>query len=146
MHSRILKSGDQVSWILVLDEDDEVIATISSFARSNSIASATFQAIGAFREATLGYFSWDRKEYERIAVGEQVELVSLLGDIARGPDGPVVHAHAVLGRRDGTALAGHLLAGRVRPTLELILSSAPAALARRYDPRTGLALIDTTYG
>jgi uncharacterized protein len=59
-------------------------------------------------------------------VREQVKVASLLGDVSSGKDGPVVHAHVVLGRRDGSALAGHLLAVRVRPTLELILTTTGA--------------------
>lgn len=128
--------------MLVFDEGDEVISTVASFARTKSLHASGLQAIGGFSEATLGYFDWERKDYERIPVREQVEVVSLLGDIAMGSDGPAVHAHAVLGRRDGTALAGHLLAGHVRPTLEMILTGTPAALVRKYDERTGLALID----
>jgi len=58
-------------------------------------------------------------------VREQVKVASLLG-VSSGKDGPVVHAHVVLGRRDGSALAGHLLAVRVRPTLELILTTTGA--------------------
>ena len=49
----------------------------------------------------------------------------VVGDIAIGPDGkPSVHVHAVLGRRDGTAMAGHLQEARVRPTLEIIVTGA----------------------
>jgi predicted DNA-binding protein with PD1-like motif len=47
----------------------------------------------------------------------------------------------VLGRRDGTALGGHLLRGVVNPTLEVVLTESPAQLRKRVDERTGLALI-----
>ena len=91
----------------------------------------------------LGYFDWQKKEYERIPIREQVEVLSLLGDVALGPDGkPKLHAHIVLGKRDGSAHGGHLLEGRVRPTLEVLLIQSPAALQKVHDPETGLALID----
>jgi hypothetical protein len=65
-----------------------------------------------------------------------------VGDIAVGPDGkPSVHVHAVLGRRDGTALAGHLQEGYVRPTLEIIITESPAHLCKVKDAESGLALI-----
>ena len=58
-------------------------------------------------------FEWETKQYRPIPVDEQVEVASLVGDIALGPDGkPSIHLHAVLGRHDGTALAGHLLEAR----------------------------------
>ncbi|HEX6082166.1 MAG TPA: DUF296 domain-containing protein, partial [Methylomirabilota bacterium] len=73
---------------------------------------------------------------------EQVEVVSLLGNVALDSGEPRIHAHVVVGRSDGGALGGHLLAGFVDPTLEVTLVEAPAALQRRTDPATGLALIE----
>jgi predicted DNA-binding protein with PD1-like motif len=85
---------------------------------------------------------WETKQYRPIPVAEQVEVASLVGDIAIGPDQkPSVHVHAVLGRRDGTALAGHLLEARVRPTLEIIVTESPAHLCKANDAESGLALI-----
>src|SRR5437763_15498131 len=84
MKARSLGTSDPPSWILVFDEGDEVISTLESFARAQALRAAHFQAIGAFREATLGFFEWSSKTYEQIPVREQVEVVSLLGDIASG--------------------------------------------------------------
>jgi len=113
-----------------------------NFAKENRLGGSHFTAIGAFQEVTLGYFDWQRKDYNRIPVREQVEVVSLVGDVAEDDKGgPKVHAHVVVGRSDGLALAGHLLDGRVRPTLELILTESPVHLRRRHDAESGLALI-----
>ena len=99
-------------------------------------------AIGALSSAKLAFFDWETKQYRPIPVEEQVEVASLVGDIAVGPDGkPSVHVHAVLGRRDGTALAGHLQEGHVRPTLEIIITKSPAHLCKVKDAESGLALI-----
>lgn len=66
-----------------------------------------------------------------------------IGDLAHGPDGkPSLHIHCVLGCPGGRALAGHLLEGHVRPTLEVILTDSPVHLRKRHDPESGLALID----
>jgi predicted DNA-binding protein with PD1-like motif len=59
---------------------------------------------------------------------------------------PKVHAHVVVGKRDGTAHGGHLLEARVRPTLEVILVQPPGHLRRRFDPRSKLALIEIEEG
>jgi uncharacterized protein len=99
-------------------------------------------AIGALAGAKLGYFDWDTKQYRSIPVAEQVVVASLVGDIAIGPDGqPSVHVRAVLGRRDGGAVAGHLLEARVRPKLEIIVTESPAHLCKVKDAESGLALI-----
>lgn len=144
MRSRTLHTvGKERTLAIVLATGDEAMACLKQFADAEHITSAQFTAIGAFETAVLGYFDWSSKEYRRNPVDEQVEVASLTGDIAIGPDGkPALHIHCVLGRRDGSALAGHLIEGRVRPTLEVILVESPAHLRKRHDPESGLALID----
>lgn len=79
--------------------------------------------------------------YQPIPVREQVEVLRSPARFALSPEGdPTLHIHAMLGRRDGTALAGHLTEAHVRPTLEIILT-APAYLQKVQDPESGLALI-----
>ncbi len=142
MKSRLLHEVEGLqTYLLVFDAADEVIDVLSAFAREHALAGSRFTAIGAFERATLGWFDWERRDYDRIPVDEQVEVVALQGDIAIDDDGPRVHAHAVLGRRDGSALGGHLLGGRVRPTLELTLTETPSFVRRAYDARSGLNLI-----
>jgi uncharacterized protein len=89
----------------------------------------------------LRYFDPQTKEYRRIVVEEQVEGLSLLGDVAVAAEGPTLHVHAVLGTADGSVVGGHLLEGYVRPTLEVILIQPRSYLRKRRDPVTGLALI-----
>jgi len=148
MKSRRIDGGDgsaggrgERTWVLVLEPGDEVMATLQAFARDQGLDASRISAIGAFERATLGYFDRSRKDYERIAIDEQVEVLSLLGDIARKGDEAVVHLHAVLGRRDGSTRGGQLLEAAVWPTLEVMLVEAPAHLKRRHDPDSGLALI-----
>ena len=142
MRARTIDGKGERTWALVCDTGDEALATLLRFAAQQRLTAAHFTAIGAFSEATLGYFDWASKTYETIPVREQVEVLSLIGDVALEKDAPKVHAHAVLGKRDGSAHGGHLLAARVRPTLEVILVESPAHLRRVFDPESGLALIE----
>lgn len=134
--------GVRDSFVAVLDKGDEAIAELTQLARDHDLAAAQLTAIGAFRRATLGWFDRDQRRYREIPVDEQVEVLSLIGDIALADDQPKVHAHAVLGRADGSTVGGHLLSGEVWPTLEVVLSEAPAELRKHTDPETGLALVD----
>jgi predicted DNA-binding protein with PD1-like motif len=132
----------QATWIVVLETGDEAMECLKRFAEDEALDSASFTAIGAFERATLAYFDWDKREYVPIPVDEQVEVASFVGDIVLGPDGEtVVHAHVVLGKRDGSAMAGHLQKGYVRPTLELMLTETPGALRKQMDQASGLPLI-----
>jgi predicted DNA-binding protein with PD1-like motif len=131
------------TFAVVFDTGDEVAGGLLDFARQHAVAGAYFTAIGALRDVMLGYWRWETKDYERIPLREQVEVLTLAGNVALAPDGtPKVHAHVVVGKADGTAHGGHLLEGHVRPTLEVILVESPRTLRRTHDPATGLALID----
>lgn len=143
MRSKLISDhGGQRTFVLVFDTGDEAISGLKQFSDREQLSAAQFSAIGAFSGAVIAYFEWEHKEYSHIPVEEQVEVASLNGDVAIAPDGSrAIHAHCVLGRRDGAALAGHLIEGHVRPTLEVILTELPDHLQKRYDPETGLALI-----
>lgn len=128
-------------YALAFEKGDNVIETLSAFARDRGIGAAHFTAIGAFRDATLAYFDWSTKEYEEISVDEQVEVASLTGNIATVDGEPAIHVHCVLGRSDGSTVAGHLVEARVRPTLELFLVVGPGSLEKHADHETGLDLL-----
>ncbi len=130
------------TFVVIFDTGDEVGKGLADFARDNGLAAAHFTAIVAFRDVILGYFDWERKEYRKIPVHEQVEVLSLMGDVSLDEKGnPMVHAHIVVGRSDGSTRGGHLLGGHVRPTLEVVLVESPTHLRRRHDTESGLALI-----
>jgi predicted DNA-binding protein with PD1-like motif len=136
-------AGGRRTFALVLDTGDEAMDEIMKFAVRERVTAAQISGIGAFETAVLRYFDWETKEYQDLPVDEQVEVASLLGDIGEDGEkgGPAVHVHLVAGRRDGSALAGHLKTGRVRPTLELIVTEVPSHLCRRKDPESGVNLI-----
>ena len=142
MKSKILNTSPERTIALVFDKGDDVVSLLEKFAEDNALLASRFSAIGALRGAVLGYFDWERKEYERIPVQEQVEVLSFNGDIALDGDRHKVHAHAVLGRRDGSTIGGHVLQATVQPTLEVLLIESPGYLRKTCNPETGLALID----
>jgi uncharacterized protein len=127
--------------LLVLDPDDEFVASLTDFAKKNRIEGGSFSAIGAFQQATIAYWNRETKEYEKIEVAEQVEVLALGGSIARSSDDVKIHAHAVLGRRDGSTIGGHLMRGVVFPTLEIFVVDYGARLTRQKDVETGLWLL-----
>ena len=143
MQQKLLgEANGQRTFAVVLETGDEVMASLQSFVRQRRIAAAQITAIGAFKSVVLKYFDWDSKKYMSNKVDEQVEVASLIGDVAVAPSGePALHIHLVVGRRDGTALAGHLGSAMVRPTLEVVITESPAHLQKVEDPATGLALI-----
>jgi predicted DNA-binding protein with PD1-like motif len=141
MRAKLLHEAGERVFAVIFETGEDPVAGLTRFAEEQNLSASSFTAIGAFSEATLGYFDWEKKDYERIPVAEQVEVLALLGDIAVEGQKKKVHAHVVLGRRDGSARGGHLLSAKVRPTLEVILTESPSYLRRKPDPASGLALI-----
>lgn len=127
--------------VLVFEKGDNVMPTLEKWCAEQAVTAAHFTGIGAFAEVTVAWFDWDAKEYRDIPIREQVEVLSLVGDVARNNDKPAVHAHLVVGLHDGSTRGGHFVDGVVRPTLELVMQETPAYLAKRHDPESGLALI-----
>jgi uncharacterized protein len=142
--TKLIHDDGEKTFAIVFDKGDEVAGGLLSFAKDNNLSASHFTAIGAFERVTLGFFEREREDYKRIIIDEQVEVLSLAGDVALDGDEPKVHAHVVVGKRDGTAHGGHLLEARVWPTLEVILVESPQHLRRKMDKETGLALISLT--
>lgn len=141
MHYKVINERPR-TFALVFKTNDELAQGLQSFASEQRLASASFTAIGALSFVKLGWFNWETKQYEpSVCLDEQVELLSLIGDIALKDGKPQVHAHAVVGKRDGTAHGGHLLQANVRPTCEVVLTESPAHLKKEFDPAAGIALI-----
>jgi predicted DNA-binding protein with PD1-like motif len=134
--------GATETYALIFDKGDEAVRGLIRFAKECRLGGSHLTAIGAFSDATLGFFDRDKKEYRKIPIREQVEVLSLVGDIALKDGAPQLHAHVVVGKADGSAHGGHLLEAHVWPTLEVIVTESPKHLRRKIDEETGLALID----
>jgi hypothetical protein len=141
-HKLLHDNAGQRTFAVVLETGDEVLKCLQSFVTDQRMRAAEFTAIGAFSDVVLKYFDWQTKKYKENRINEQVEVASLIGDVAASPSGePAIHVHLVVGKRDGSAMAGHLGEAHVRPTLEVVLVESPAHLHKVTDPESGLALI-----
>lgn len=130
------------TFVLVCDRGDDPVEALTAAAKRFDLSSGSLTGIGAFSRVTLGFFDRARRDYARRVIRDQVEVVSLVGNVALDAGEPRVHVHVVVARYDGSALGGHLLAGSVEPTLEVMIVESPTALRRKTDLATGLALLD----
>lgn len=139
----VSKPGETRVWIAVLKDGEETKEALLEIAKKQKIENASFVALGAFARATVAYFDWQKKKYQDIPIDEQVEVITLVGDIVPDEKGNAsLHAHTVLGCRDGSTRGGHLQEGHVRPTLEITITETPAHLTRRKHSELGVALIE----
>lgn len=141
MRARLIAETPK-TFVLVFETGDELASGLKAFAAKEHLTAASFKAIGAFCAVKLAWFDWEAKTYNpSVELNEQLELLSLIGDVALKDGKPAVHAHAVVGKKDGSAHGGHLLEAIVRPTCEVVLTESPASLHKEIDPESGLALI-----
>jgi predicted DNA-binding protein with PD1-like motif len=134
------KPGER-TYAVVFGTGDEVLAGLTEFAENEHLGAARITGIGALQSATLGWLDLDRKAYHAIRVPEQVEVTSMVGDIAQYNRKPAVHVHMNLSHKDGTVTGGHLLEAFVRPTLEVMITEYPHTMQKQLDPETGMTLI-----
>jgi predicted DNA-binding protein with PD1-like motif len=145
VESKLIQDGEEKTFVLVFETGEEVAGQLLRFAKEKNFTGAHLTAIGAFERVTVGFFEVAKKDYAKIPIKEQVEVLSLVGNIALNDKGePTLHAHVVVGKSDGTAHGGHLLDGVVRPTLEVVLTESARHLCRTTRPELGLALLDLT--
>jgi len=142
MKAKVVEDADVVTYVVVCDPGDEAVAALAEFARAERLEAAQITGVGGFERATVGWFDRAARQFRHIPVDQQCEVLSLVGDVAEGQDGPSLNIHVVLGLPDGTTRGGHLIEGPVFPTLEAIVTETPAQLRRVMRPDLGVALID----
>lgn len=141
MKSKLISNRGPKTYAVVFESGEEAVSGLSKFAKENSLGGSRLTAIGGFRDVVLGYFELDKKDYKKIPLEEQVEVLSLVGDITLHNGEPKLHIHAVVGTSSGMARGGHLIEAHVCPTLEVMVTESPKILSREHDEATGLALI-----
>ena len=143
MKITLLRDGPERTFTVLLDEGDEPVSALLQFARDHKITAAHLTACGGFQRVTLGHFEPSAKEYKRIAIHEQVELLSFMGDLAGDDQGQSqLHAKVVVSKADGSTCGSHLFEASVRPTMEIVVVESPCELRRRVREDVGPALLD----
>ena len=129
-------------YAVIFGKGDEVLSGLLDFADEYQVTSGHFTAIGALSGATVAWFDDQKKMFHEIPINTQVEVLSMIGDLALYQGKPAVHTHMVVGDRDGKTTGGHVIEAFVFPTLEVFVTVDPTPLHKKYDPETDLTLID----
>lgn len=145
MQVQLLNPGEPTKhYAVIFYQGDKAFSGLLEFAQKYHVTSAHFTAIGAVENATVAWFDPQRKMYKKIPINGQHEVIGMSGDIALYQGKPIVHSHIVVAGPDGTTRGGHLLAAHVFPTLEVMVTTDPVAMQRRFEPTIDATLIDPT--
>jgi predicted DNA-binding protein with PD1-like motif len=144
LQSRVISESThgEKTYAVAFAKGDEILSGLTEFAARKNLTSGYFTAIGALQKARFGWFDRARKAYRHIPINGQVELISLIGNVALVNGTPQIHAHGAVGFRDGQMRGGHLLEAVAWPTLELFFTTWPTTLIKQHDEETDLSLFN----
>lgn len=151
MHYKQLKHG----YLIRIMKDEELITELTNFCKEKLILGASLTGIGGANKCEIAYFSMETKQYSSKVFNEQLELLSITGNITIVNKQPFVHAHVVLGDKGMKTYGGHLKNAIVCPTAEIILTEfvdetvdgangigTKLKIERKKDEISGLNLMD----
>ena len=125
-----------------LESGEHANSTVLGLLSQEGIGYATLTGLGAVRWLKLAYWNALTRAYEEHELEEQLEVVSLVGNVSLRDDQPFLHWHVSLGRHDLSMLGGHFLDAIAHPNLEVWIQHEAGAVHRRVEPASGLALMD----
>ena len=124
-----------------LPHGKDLITFIEDFCKKESIQMATFSVIGAVSSVTMGVYDQKQQVYVTFTEEAQLEIVTCIGNVSLMDGNPVVHAHIVLGDKQGKVTGGHLFSETILFAGEIELQELTGKpLERAYDDTTGLML------
>ena len=124
-----------------LDKGEDILEGLFNVMKQLHISAGVISGIGAVTEARLAYYNGETRTYEEKEFPEPLEIVSLKGNISIKDNAIFPHLHAVLSRRDFTAVGGHLLPRTYVFAFEFeIIPFTGEPFVRGFDDATGLFL------
>ena len=120
--------------------DSDLIKAITELAEARGITTATFTAIGAVKNAKLGFYDQVEHKYGEMKIDTHQEIASCIGNVTLKDGKPFVHAHAVLADENGRTIAGHLIEAAVFAAEIHLCELEGTKLERKFDEKTGLSL------
>ncbi|RCK75936.1 MAG: hypothetical protein IGBAC_1211 [Ignavibacteriae bacterium] len=124
-----------------IPKGEDLYDALTKIALEEDIRTGKLIAIGAVTEAVIGFFDQKLNEYNKIFLSTEHEILNCSGNISLKEGKPFVHAHIILGDKDGKVFGGHLMNGTKVFACEVIIDEYSGEdLNREKDNVTGLFL------
>lgn len=114
--------------MLRLDHDEDVLGAIQGFVSKDESTLVIVAGLGMMHDFELGYF--DNGQYVRKRFSEPHELLSMQGSVSSEGENRI-HIHVSVADKNHRAFGGHLLAGKVWMSNEIVLVRLAGARSRR---------------
>jgi len=128
--------------LLRLDPGEEILASLKALCAQESIALGAVQGIGAVNYAVLGLFDPATKQYRANVFEENLEIVSLTGNITTMDGEVYLHLHMAVSDEQGRVFGGHLTEAVISVTAEIVIAQIDGAADRKFSEKIGINLLD----
>jgi len=125
-----------------LEKGEKLMETLGKFVSGKRIPSAFLSGIGAVRQSTLAFYILKEKRYAEKLFPEEMELVSIIGNLSWINYKPILHLHATMADTEHRCFGGHLIETEVAVTAEIRISVNKENVERKMDEEIGLNLLD----
>ena len=121
-----------------LHQDEDIFESLKNVCVACDVRTGVvLSGIGMLKQAELSFYV-KQGRYATVLFPEPLELVSLTGNMLLQDGEYKFHLHAALARETKEALAGHLSAGKVNVTNEIVILKTDIPAVRKLDDATGL--------
>lgn len=129
-------------FVIRLEQGDDILKSIKQFAEKEKVGAAFFEGIGSLYKARLGHYDFkDTRTYKYETFNEDLEILTLSGNVSTLNGHALPHAHVTLGRRDFSVIGGHLEEDSLANMVEVNLTILPGKLEKAKDIAVGLNLL-----
>lgn len=132
---------EKSTYILRFDPNEEVLKMLADFCEKEKITAGSFTAIGATKEVTLAYYDLPNKIYLDQKLEEDLEIVSVTGNVAIMNGKPAIHAHGTLSNRHLEVKGGHIKNMTISVTCEVTLHVFEGIIERKPNEKMGVNLL-----
>jgi len=128
-------------YFLVFEPGDNVIEHFIKFCKDYHVRTGSFTGIGGLSSIKLGHFNTTTQRYMEKDVVENLEVLSLNGNITIKDKEPFIHMHATVSDANMNFYGGHVIEAEVSVTLEIHIADYRETLHREFDEELGLFII-----
>ena len=135
-----IKTGNV--YVLRLNKGDEILTEIKKLCLSEKIKTAQVMGLGATNYLEVGFYKNSEKKYYINKFEQDMEIISLIGNITSMNNEPYLHLHICVGDCNGNSFGGHLNKALISITGELFITSYDIDINRYKDEEIGINLLN----
>lgn len=136
---KTFESGNTV--LLVLEIGEDINESLEKLSEQYGNKFATISGIGACDLVSLNFYDVKTKKYYEKVLEEDVEMISLMGNLTLKDSKPFAHIHGTFGDDKYQTWSGHVSKAIVSVTAEIVVTFTDMQVSRELNEDVGIYLI-----